>query len=449
MKGTLKKFSPLEAPYINVKSKVIMPGLTNGVPNVKYKNEYAISPSAKKIGTYIVNQIFGSDLVTQTEGLDIGWLMPTLKEALEQCVYDREAFIYLHKYDNKCYLEVIKKCNITNLVQAYDMIKSCTIVQEFDELNDKSDYMLERNIEITKEGSVIKFQAYEKAKKTEEWIKMPINKFNKIANTEYLNAYNLPYQVIINIDIGEDFFKDSKRLLNEEMNIIDTIASEIEKTKTRIVTTEHYQTTDISNSWRPGSTAYNIRSLNVGNIADYFTLLPGDKEHQMFEFLQGDIRIEQYQEAFKFYDYQIIQMAGLSPSTFGYEKDSYMNTTNVELSANASEMTIEAIKTQIESQIDNLIENIIKLQISTGIDENLLPTEFSWNYGSNERFDDMKKLKVLSAVQRTTAVPYSTRVKIIQPILNKLIDEEIDDNELSELLEEYKNEKIEVDYGEI
>ena len=116
-------------------------------------------------------------------------------------------------------------------------------------------------------------------------------------------------------------------------------------------------------------------------------------------------------------------MAGLSPSTFGYEKDSYMNTTNVELSANASEMTIEAIKTQIESQIDNLIENIIKLQISTGIDENLLPTEFSWNYGSNERFDDMKKLKVLSAVQRTTAVPYSTRVKIIQPILKKIIDE--------------------------
>lgn len=37
MKGTLKRFSPLEAPYINVKSKVIMPGLTNGVPNVKYK----------------------------------------------------------------------------------------------------------------------------------------------------------------------------------------------------------------------------------------------------------------------------------------------------------------------------------------------------------------------------------------------------------------------------
>jgi hypothetical protein len=231
------------------------------------------------------------------------------------------------------------------------------------------------------------------------------------------------------------------------MNIIDTIASEVEKTKTRIVTTEHYQTTDISNSWRPGSTAYNIRSLNVGNIADYFTLLPGDKEHQMFEFLQGDIRIEQYQEAFKFYDYQIIQMAGLSPSTFGYEKDSYMNTANVDLSANASEMTIEAIKKQIEPQINKLIENIIKLQQSQNMTENLIPSELIWDYGDNEKLDDMKKLEVLRKVQQTTGIPYSMRAKIVKPILNKLIDTPVSDEDITSAYRE--ESKLNIEFGEI
>ena len=37
-----------------------------------------------------------------------------------------------------------------------------------------------------------------------------------------------------------------------------------------------------------------------------------------------------------------------------------MNEANVVLSANASEMTIEAIKTQIEPQINNLLINIVK-----------------------------------------------------------------------------------------
>ena len=42
-------------------------------------------------------------------------------------------------------------------------------------------------------------------------------------------------------------------------------------------------------------------------------------------------------------------MAGLSPATFGYEKDAYMNTANVDLSANASEMTIEGYKKTIRT----------------------------------------------------------------------------------------------------
>ena len=86
--------------------------------------------------------------------------------------------------------------------------------------------------------------------------------------------------------------------------------------------------------------------------------MEGDKDHQIFQFLQGEVRTKEYEETFKFYDYQIIQMAGLSPASFGYEKDSYMNVANIDLSANASEMTIEAIKRQIEPQINRLIERL-------------------------------------------------------------------------------------------
>ena len=98
MKGKLRQITPLQAPFISVKTQITMPGKTNGMPNIKYENRYVIAPSAKKIGT-------------QTEGLNIGWLMPTLKESLEECIYDKESFIYINKYDNKVYLEVIKKCN--------------------------------------------------------------------------------------------------------------------------------------------------------------------------------------------------------------------------------------------------------------------------------------------------------------------------------------------------
>ena len=98
MEGKLRHFNPLQAPYINVKVKVISPGTTNGKPNIKNEDRYVLAPSAKKIGTYIRNQLFGSDLMTQTEGLDINWLMPTLGEALELSVYERESFIYIHKY---------------------------------------------------------------------------------------------------------------------------------------------------------------------------------------------------------------------------------------------------------------------------------------------------------------------------------------------------------------
>jgi hypothetical protein len=379
--------------------------------------------------------------------------MPTLKEALEIAIYQEESFIYIHKFDNKVYLEVIKKNEIFDLKQRFDKIKSCTLIQDFTEVNDEYDYMLKRFIEIKDGQTILKFKAFEKSKRGTDYIPISIKKFNSVTDNDYLDSYVLPYEAIINIDLGTDFFKDSEKLLNEEMVILNTIAEEIEKTKTKIVTTQHYQSSDIVSNWKPQETTYEVKTIGVGQLQDFFTLLPGDKEHQMFEYLQGNIRVEQYIEAFKFYDYQCIQNAGLSPASFGYEKDSYQNTANIDLSKNASEMTIEAIKTQIEPQLNNLFSNIIKLQQSQLMSENLLPTDFNWDYGANEKFDDIKKIQVLKAVQGVSSVPYEYKAKIVTPILNKLIDKEYTKNnkDVDKLVEAWKkeNDEINIKFGEV
>ena len=437
MEGRIRQSELLQSPYIRIKAKVTMPGTTNGIPNIKEEERFVVAPSAKKIATYIRNQLFGSDLVTQTEGLSINWLMPTLGRALEEAIYDKESFIYIHKFDNKVYLECLHKCQLHNLVQKYDKIIRCDIIQDFD--GEEAEYSLQRHIGIKGDGtSTIEFKAFEREKKDKEWVEIPLSRFNRITDSDYKPIYNLPYEPIINIDIGQEFFKDSEKFINEEMLIFNTMAEEREKTKTRIVTTQHYQTGDIATNWRPTSNMYEVKTIEVNHMQDYFTLLPGDREHQMFEFLQGDIRVKDYIESFKFCDYQIIQMANLSPATFGYEKDTYQNVVSVDLNANITEMTIEAIKKQLEPQINNLIENIVKLQQSQNIKENELPVELDWDYGSNERFDDMKKLEVLGAVQKRASVPYSVRAKIIAPILNKLIDEPTDDESL---VKAYKEEE--------
>mgnify|MGYP006923262703 CR=1 FL=1 len=151
--GKIKQAEIFEAPYISVRAKVVQPGTTNGKSNIKYKEEYVVAPSGKKIATYIRNQLFGSELITETEDLNINWLMPTLSEALEKAIYQTESFIYLHKYNNKVYLECVKKCDIHNLVQRYDKIISCDIIQDFDDGEDY-DYSLNRHIEL-KDGKVI------------------------------------------------------------------------------------------------------------------------------------------------------------------------------------------------------------------------------------------------------------------------------------------------------
>ena len=443
-------YNVLEAPYIQVEATVTQPGITNGKPNIFRKAKYIIAPSAKKIATYIVNQVFGSDLVTQTEGLSINWLMPTLKESLELAVYEEESFILIHKFDNKIYLECVKKSDIHDLVQKFDKVISGTIIQEYDTSDET--YELHREILIDKGTTYMNMRAFKID--GSKLVPIDINVFNKYTGNDYLPKYILPYEILINVDVGQDFFKDSKKFINEEMTIFNTLVDEIEKTKTKIATTQHFQSGDIVTNWVPGSTHYKIDTLSVGKLQDYFTLLPGDKEHAFFEFLQGDIRVDSYISSFKFCDYQIIQMAGLSPASFGYEKDAYQNVDSIDLSKNNSDMTVEAIKTQIEPQINHLLENIVKAQQTQNITENLLPSELNWDYGLNEKLTDMKKLQVLNKVQSVGSVPYSIKAKIITPILKKLIDDDIDKEDMltiEKLIEENKKEQddLKIEYGEV
>ena len=384
------------------------------------------------------------DLLTQTEGLDINWIMPSLGEALELSVYEGESFIYIHKFDDKIYLECIKKCDIHNLVQRYDKVISCDIIQDF--VGDEYDYSLKRHIEIEDGNTELVFTAYRKDKKTQDWKEIPLELFNTVNGTEYQKVYELPYEVLINIDIGQDFFKDSVKFLNEEMEIFNTMSKERVKTETRIATTQHYQSGDIYNQWQPNANIYDVKTLSVAGMQDFFTLLPGDKEHAVFDFLQGNYRVEEYMNAFKFCDYQVIQMANLSPATFGYEKDNYQNVASVDLSMNLTDMTIEAIKKQIEPQVNHLLENIIKLQELLNV-EDKIPSDLVWDYGNNEKITDDKKITTLQAIQRTMGIPYSTRAKIITPILNKLIDEKTTDEELTKAYNE-EREDIKLNYEE-
>lgn len=446
MLGRLRHFNPLQTPYIKINVKVTNPGITNGKPNIVDEEKYVLAPSAKKIGTYIRNQLFGSDLLTQTEGLDINWLMPTLGEALELAIYETESFIYIHKFENKIYLECIKKCDIHNLVQKYDKVYSCDIIQDFE--GEEFDYCLKRHIEMENGNTELTFTAYKREKNHGEWQEMSLQAFNEINDTDYKRIYELPYEVLINIDAGQDFFKDSTKFLNEEMEVYNTLCEEVQKTKTRIATTQHFQSGDIYNQWQPSANIYDVKTITVGGLQDFFTLLPGDKEHSVFEYLQGNLRVNDYIDTFKFCDYQIIQMANLSPATFGYEKDNYQNVASVDLSMNLTEMTIEAIKKQVEPQVNHLIENIIKLQDLLNIQENRIPSDLVWDYGDNEKLDDNKKINTLQAIQKAMAIPYSTRAKILTPILNKLIDEKTDADSIVKAYNE-EREDIRLTYEEL
>jgi hypothetical protein len=140
-------------------------------------------------------------------------------------------------------------------------------------------------------------------------------------------------------------------------------------------------------------------------------------------------------------------MANLSPASFGYEKDKYQNVASVDLSMNTTEMTIEAIKKQIEPQVNKLIENIIKLQEAKKISVNKIPNDIQWDYGNNEKLDDDKKITTLKQVESVIDIPYPTRAKIVAPIINKLIDEDVSSDSL---VKEYNKEKkdLKISYEE-
>lgn len=435
----IKEFRPLQEPFIKVVAEVVMNGTKNGRPTTKKEITYKVSPSAKKIATYIVNQLFGTDIVAKD--VDVNWLMPSLKDALEQAIYCKESFICLHKFDGKVYLETIRPNQIFDLVQKYDKLYSGTIIESH------GNYELHRHFEIENGETILELDAYKVEDNGKEF-PISLAEYNRKNGTDYKEHYILPYEYIINIDTGEDFFRDSKKILKEEMRVLDTIADEVQKTKTKIATTQHFQTGNVVTRWTP-NTRYNVQTLDVGELKDYFTLMPGDKDHYIFQYLQGDLRIEKYIETFKFYDYQIIQMSGLSPSSFGYEKDAYMNTANVDLSANASEMTIESIKVQLTNQLNRLFENIVKMQRSQyDITENLLKENFEWDFGDNERLDDQKKIELLGKIERVVGIPYSYRIKVVEPLLAKLVDDNIDIEEVKKERQE-ETEGIEVTYGEL
>jgi hypothetical protein len=111
---------------------------------------------------------------------------------------------------------------------------------------------------------------------------------------------------------------------------------------------------------------------------------------------------------------------------------------------NTTEMTIEAIKKQLEPQINHLIVNIVKLQELLNIQENKIPTDLVWDYGNNEKLDDDKKIRTIQAIQRTMSIPYSTRAKVLTPIINKLIDTKISDEDL---IKGYKEEREDIKIG--
>jgi hypothetical protein len=441
--SNLREFRPLQSPFIKVNAEVVLNGTTNGKANIRKETTYKVSPPAKKIATYICNQIFGSDLVTSIpEG--INWLMPTLREAMETGVYCKESFIYLHKFDNKVYLEIVKPNQLFNLVQKFDKIYSCTIVQE-DEVAGRK-LVLYRDIKLEDGKSFITLRAAEMDKYNKEEA-ITISKYNSLMGTDYKSQYILGYEVIINLDLGQDFFRDSKKLLIECTRIMDILNDELEKTRTRIATTNHFQSGNLVTKWQP-QTNFNAMQVSVGDLQDYFTLMPGDKEHYLFQFLQGELRNQNYIDTYKFYDYQIIQMAGLSPASFGYEKDAYQNTASIDMNANASDMTIEAIKTQIEPQINKLLENIAKMQDTNGIKENIIPMQLEWNYGSNERISDWDKVEIIREMQRIASIPYEQRAEIIAPLLNKIMDSKVEPKDLIEAHEKEK-ENIKVEYGEL
>ena len=115
---------------------------------------------------------------------------------------------------------------------------------------------------------------------------------------------------------------------------------------------------------------------------------------------------------------------------------------------------LEAIKTQIEPQINKLLLNIYKMQTTQGIKQDVIPVmneSLEWDYGSNERLDDQKKIQLLSLAESVANVPYEHRAKIIAPLIQKLLNDNSADKLAKELISKNKKEaeSLKIEYGEI
>ena len=64
MESKIRESGFFQTPFIKIKAQVTMPGTTNGIPNIKDEYKYVVAPSAKKIATYIRNQLFGINQLT-------------------------------------------------------------------------------------------------------------------------------------------------------------------------------------------------------------------------------------------------------------------------------------------------------------------------------------------------------------------------------------------------
>ena len=117
--------------------------------------------------------------------------MPSLKLRI---VFLCKAFHYINLMAK--YLECIKPNNIFDLVQKFDKVYSCTLVECDDDLE------LHRHIKLEDGKSYIELKAY-KIDHYNKQIPITLQNTIKRMGTEYLDKYILPYEVIINIDSGQ------------------------------------------------------------------------------------------------------------------------------------------------------------------------------------------------------------------------------------------------------
>jgi hypothetical protein len=95
------------------------------------------------------------------------------------------------------------------------------------------------------------------------------------------------------------------------------------------------------------------------------------------------------------------------------------------------------------------------MQQTQDIKENIIPVtenSLSWDYGSNERFDDLKKIAVLRQIQGVASVPYQQKSKIIAPIIQRMLQDVEGADEVAKELQKSNKEETEslkIEYGEI